>query len=571
MISYPAVAEPSSRTAPAAVLVVDDEAVAREVFGIWLEDAGYVVTGTGSESAVRAVLAEAEFDVLLSDARLMRGVGLDLLTWAREHAPDMPIVLVTGRPDVDSAVDALRRGAYDYLVKPVDAHDLLRVVAKAVSHARLVRERRRLTEENNRYRRHLETQVAERTEALKRRNQQLLVLNEVVTRIGSLQALATFFARVAEAVHEAFGYAEVALYSAQEAHAFRLEALASRMRAVEPAADGDEPDAVSPRLLRAVQSGQIQIANHPLALEAEALASARPWLKSEAIFPIRVDDRCGAVLAVAQDRAQAFDEVDVMVLRTLVEHLSVAIENAQLLSRLQDALAARDQMLATVSHELRSPLAVISIWSEMLAEGTVGPGDTDTRQAAHNILTSATHLTHLVNRLLTFHGLAADEMPLEPIFISGLVRDAVAAWQPVMERHGVALTFEPPDQEVWAEGNEEYLRQVLNNLLDNARKFCPNGGKTRVRAWRQGDEVRIAVADNGIGVDAEQLDRLFERFYQIDGGTARQFEGMGLGLSLSREIMRRHGGRIWAESAGKGMGTTLSIALPAVTPDLADM
>lgn len=570
MIHEPVKADPT-RTPRAAILVVDDEAVIREVFGIWLDDAGYAVAGTGSESSARAALAEAEYDVLVADARLVRAAGLDLLTWAREHAPDMPVVLVTGKPDVDSAVEALRRGAYDYLVKPVDAHDLLRVVEKAVLHARLVRERRRLAEENHRYRRRLEALVEARTEALARRNRQLLVLNEVVSGIGGIHDEAALFARIAASVQEAFGYAEVALYgTAGGGETLRLEGLASRRPRTRPPAIGAALDAAPPRLGEAAVSGRMHLVNDPAALAGEARSSGRPWLKAEAAFPIAVDGRCAAILVVAEDRAGAFDEVDVTVLHTLVGHLAVAIANARLLGRLQEALAARDRMLATVSHELKSPLSVIGIWSEMLAEGTVGHGDPDTRQAARSILTSAADLTHLVNRLLTFHGLDAEAMPMEPVAIVGLVREAVTAWGPVMERHGIELAFEASGGELWAEGSVEHLRQVLNNLLDNARKFSPAGGTTRVRAWLEGNEVRIAVSDEGIGIDAELLGRLFERFFQVDGGASRQFEGMGLGLALSREIVRRHGGRIWAESPGRGHGATLVVALPAARPVLAD-
>lgn len=564
-------AEPSPRAPRAEILVVDDEAVIREVFGIWLDDAGYAVVGTGSESSARAALADAEYDVLVADARLVRAAGLDLLTWAREHAPDMPVVLVTGEPDVDSAVEALRRGAYDYLVKPVDAHDLLRVVEKAVVHARLVRERRRLADENHRYRRRLEALVEARTEALARRNRQLLVLNEVVGDIGGIHEEAALFARIAASVQEAFGYAEVALYgTAGSGEVLRLEGLAGRRPRTRTPEIGAALDVAPQRLREAASSGRMRLLDDASALADEARSSGRPWLKAEAAFPIAVDGRCTAILVIAEDHDRAFDEVDVTVLRTLVGHLAVAIANARLLGRLQEALAARDRMLATVSHELKSPLSVIGIWSEMLAEGRVGHGDADTRQAARSILTSAADLTHLVDRLLTFHGLDTEAMPMEAVAIVGLVREAVTAWRPVLERHGIALRFEPPDAELWAEGNAEYLRQVLNNLLDNARKFSPSGGTARVRVWREGVEVRIAVSDEGIGIDAEHLGRLFERFFQIDSGAARQFEGMGLGLALCREIVRRHGGRIWAESPGRGRGATLIVALPAARPELAD-
>ena len=128
-----------------------------------------------------------------------------------------------------------------------------------------------------------------------------------------------------------------------------------------------------------------------------------------------------------------------------------------------------------------------------------------------------------------------------------LVEASVASWRPILERENITLSFEVGDDIGYVNGNEDYLRQVLNNVLDNARKFSPEGGTTRVIVKRVQDGVQVTVADDGVGVEPERLARLFERFYQVDGGMTRRFEGMGLGLSLSHEIVRRHGGRIWAE------------------------
>ena len=124
------------------------------------------------------------------------------------------------------------------------------------------------------------------------------------------------------------------------------------------------------------------------------------------------------------------------------------------------------------------------------------------------------------------------------------------------------MTYEVGDDIGYVEGNEDYLRQVLNNLLDNAQKFSPEGGTTRVVVERVREGVQVTVADDGVGVEPERLARLFERFYQVDGGMTRRFEGMGLGLSLSHEIVRRHGGRIWIESGGLGTGCTVCFTLP---------
>ncbi len=108
----------------------------------------------------------------------------------------------------------------------------------------------------------------------------------------------------------------------------------------------------------------------------------------------------------------------------------------------------------------------------------------------------------------------------------------------------------------------DLLGQVVVNLLDNALKFSPGGGVVTVRAWPEGDEVIIAVSDQGIGIPPDKLGRIFERFYQVDGSTSRRFGGMGIGLALCKAIVEAHGGRIWAESAGEGQGSTFYVALP---------
>jgi len=109
----------------------------------------------------------------------------------------------------------------------------------------------------------------------------------------------------------------------------------------------------------------------------------------------------------------------------------------------------------------------------------------------------------------------------------------------------------------------DLLGQVVVNLLDNAIKFSPGGGMVTVRAWPEGDEVIIAVSDQGIGIPPDKLAMVFERFYQVDGSMTRRFGGMGIGLALCKASVEAHGGRIWAESGGEGRGSTFYVALPA--------
>lgn len=546
-------------------MVADEEIVVRELFSIWLEAAGHRVRVAGTREAAQALLDEDQTDVLVSDVGMAHGRGLGLLKWTQEHAPEMPVILITGQPAIESAVDALRLGAYEILVKPVDQTDLLRVIEQAVTYRRLVLEKRRLEEENEQYRKHLEEQVDLRTRALNRRNQQLLLINDIAKTINTLKDLETLYNRVVEAIRETFGYAYVSLFSLDRVEQrLALEAISSKDAAASTELR-QYSQALSVGLLgRVVREGAPVIANDVKRYEEFLKIPGTPSIRSEALLPVRDGDELVAVLVVSEVRPGAFDDVDVMVLETLVDHLNVAIGNVRLLTQLQEALMARDQMLANVSHELRSPLAVISAWAEMLSDETLGPLNDDARHAASNILTNAHHLTHLVNLLLMFQRLDREQMPTRPIMLRSLVVASASSWLPILEREGIQLSVEVGEEVGLVMGNEDYLRQVLNNLLDNVRKFSPDGGAALVRVERVPEGVQVTVIDGGVGVEPDRLSRLFERFYQVDGGMTRHFEGMGLGLSLSHEIIRRHGGRIWAESDGVGRGLRVHFVLPAL-------
>jgi len=587
------------------ILVIDSEAVTRELFSIWLEGAGHTVLVADSVPVARSILRAGRADIVIGNLSSAQADSRDLLSWMRDRDPQLPVILVARRPAIETAVDALRMGVHDLLVKPVDKHELLRVVDRAVTHWCLVREKRWLEEENARYRRHLEDQVAFRTQALKRRNQQLLTINELSSRIFLLDDQEALYERVARALEEGFGLSDVAVFSVDETTG--RPALEAGAREEVPAADPGSPAGLRAVVERALATGEAVISGcrggvsdgereraggegsspgagpGPGGGASAGADLGRDRLSTNAVgaggavsdgsdedvsrvaVPVRVGEDIVAVLVIAEHCSQAFDELDVTVLRTLADHASVAIRNSRLLAQLREALMAREQMLANVSHELRSPLSVITVWAEMLLDDALGEIPPEALEAIGTIQTSANHLAHLVNLLLAFQRLDRAEMAMRELSLEALARASVASWAPILERYDIRLELEVAEDSASAVpvlGNEDYLRQVFHNLLDNARKFSPDGGVTRVAVFRQGDEVFVRVTDSGVGVETDQLPRLFERFYQADGGPTRRFEGMGLGLSLSHEIVRRHGGRIWAESPGDGSGLSVSFALP---------
>ncbi|MDR6501859.1 PAS domain S-box-containing protein [Burkholderia ambifaria] len=222
----------------------------------------------------------------------------------------------------------------------------------------------------------------------------------------------------------------------------------------------------------------------------------------------------------------------------------------------------KDELLATVSHELRTPVNVIYGWVEVLRNVD---GQGFAQQAIDAIDRSARSLSHMVGDLLDASSLATGRLRLEhvPVDLVRVVRDATRELDATARANGLVLSTEysMPTCVISADG--ERVRQILSNLLSNAIKFTPPGGRITVSLTRAGERVRLSVADTGQGIAAEHLPHLFETFNRPEGAFASPKRGLGLGLSIVRNIAQLHGGDVVATSAGAGRGTTVTVTLPA--------
>ena len=222
----------------------------------------------------------------------------------------------------------------------------------------------------------------------------------------------------------------------------------------------------------------------------------------------------------------------------------------------------KDELLATVSHELRTPLNVIYGWVEVLRSGE---GQGFAHQAIDAIDRSARSLSRMVGDLLDASSLATGRVRLErtPVDLVRIVQESVRELGETAEANGLELSTEcaMPSCVIAADG--ERLRQLLANLLSNAIKFTPPGGRIKVSLNPAGARVRLSVADTGQGISAERLPHLFDTFSRPEGAPALPKRGLGLGLSIVRNIVRLHGGEVSAASEGAGRGTTVTVMLPA--------
>jgi len=238
-------------------------------------------------------------------------------------------------------------------------------------------------------------------------------------------------------------------------------------------------------------------------------------------------------------------------------------ELRRLYRELETTSQHKSDFLANMSHELRTPLNAIIGFSQVLREGMVGEVNAKQREYLDDILSSGNHLLSLINDVLDLSKVEAGQVELQvaPFSLQDALERGLSMVREQATTEGVQVTLHRNGGLDIVTGDERRIRQVIFNLLSNAVKFTPNGGQVDITATRSDGEVKVCVADSGPGIAAEDLDRIFEEFQQTDEG-ARQQEGTGLGLALSKRFVELHGGRIWLESE-PGRGSTFTFALPA--------
>ena len=245
------------------------------------------------------------------------------------------------------------------------------------------------------------------------------------------------------------------------------------------------------------------------------------------------------------------------------------VETQRLAMVAEIANKTKSEFLANMSHELRTPLNHIIGFTDLVLEESVGALNESQKEYLQDVTFSSRHLLALINDVLDLSKVEAGklELTLADIDLGDILERSVVMLREKANKHGVEITVDVGAAPERVRADERKVRQVIYNLLSNALKFTPDGGRVFIRAWAQdqtgyGAVLHIAVSDSGIGIEHGNLERIFLPFEQVRAAADKDQEGTGLGLSLSRRLMELHGGRIWAESEGPGKGSTFHIVLP---------
>ena len=296
----------------------------------------------------------------------------------------------------------------------------------------------------------------------------------------------------------------------------------------------------------------------------DEIAVFRGWgLRSLMSVPIVArGQRLGALTLGTTHSGRRYSPADLSFAVTLAERVGLAVDNARAYREAQEANRMKDEFLATLSHELRTPLNAIVGWAHVLRGGPLDKAVV--ARAVDTIDRNARTQTQLISDILDVSRIVTGKLRLAvgPVELPMAIEAALDAARPAAIAKDIRLEADIDPNAGLVSGDADRLQQVVGNLVGNAIKYTPKGGRVSVRARRLDAQAEVVVEDTGVGIAPEFLPRLFERFRQPDSSTTRPHGGIGLGLAIVRHLVELHGGRVEAESRGRGQGATFRVLLP---------
>ena len=585
------------------ILIVDDDPDTLQTLPKMLQlyiDGVVVDTFDSATEALARILA-VDYDAIVSDFRMPGMNGLALLAEVQARRPGTPTILISAYGERDLVTEALRRGAYDFIEKPVELDYFVAAIGRAIQMRRLARQVAEQTAALARHADELEQTVAARTRELlasnAAKNEFLAARDRALAAAEAAQSRLEFLAEASQRLSASLDYgtileqvarlgvpylADYCILDAVEPDgSLRLVAVSH----VEPAQEAlvrEGHDRYPPLgrdwypTVRALRTGEAEL--YPEVTDAMLVAAAVDeenlrLLRTLApracmIVPLVARGRTVGILTfVTAGSGRRYSAETLALAQDLAGRAALAVDNARLYREAQEALHIRDEFLSIAAHELRTPLTGILASVQLLQRrSTHGSAGAARDERTMRVLIDQTRRLHrLIGSLLDLSRLQTGQLTIEraPLDVLLLVRRVIDELQPTLDHHTVY--FSAPPGPLPVEGDELRLEQVLQNILQNAIKYSPGGGAVHVQVACEGAQVTISIADEGIGIPAAAQARLFTRFYRVDSPAAQQIGGLGLGLYIVREIVTLHGGHVAVEST-EGQGSTFTVCLPLLSP-----
>jgi len=526
------------------ILVVDDLPEKLLVFTSILEDLGQnLVTVRSGSEALKEVLSR-EFAVILLDVNMPDIDGLETGRLIRQYkkSAHTPIIFITAYADEMQTAQGYSLGAVDYILSPVRP-DVLRSKVKVFVELFQMQQRTRAMAE-------AEVARASAEEARRRAN----FLAHASHELGASLDLEQGMRRLLDLV----------VPHVCDAAAVTIEKEPGKRDTLSAPATDFVPAPLSSAMQVVMRDREM------LEIPDEA------GLASTLCYPLQVGDRVIGAFALGYTGRQPRDRD---MLEEVAGRAAIALDNSRLYrslkreitrskqaeEELQDANRRKDEFLAMLSHELRNPLAPIRNAVELMRR--VGSTEQRLVMSRDVIDRQVTQLTRLVDELLDVSRISQGKIVLkkEPIELAKIIAHSVETARPMMDQREQRLVLEVSARPVWLQGDFARLSQAVSNLLNNASKYTPEGGRIRLTATAAEGLATITVEDNGTGIEPELLPKIFELFVQGERGLDRAQGGLGIGLTLVKRLVELHQGRVEAHSDGPGNGARFKIMLPSIS------
>jgi signal transduction histidine kinase len=480
------------------ILVVDDEKVVREGCVRVLTGKGYEVLTSENGKQCLETLEKESVDIILLDLKMPGMSGEEILSITREQNPDIPVIIITGHGTVDTAVECMKIGAYDFITKPFQVDQFVLTVKRAADKILLEQRARKFEEENIR---------------------NLYDLNLEKSR------LKTIINCMANGVMVTNLNFEVVLHNPSLMRLMQIDEKLDNPIPLPQVVKNDD----FVEMLRKLQSENTpndQFISQELIVDKHFLRA----ISAPALGP---DGKLAGTVTVMED-ITAFKQLDEM----------------------------KSDFINMVAHELRSPMVAIRQQNSVMMEGLAGPLGDKQQDLIQKATKKIDSLLELINDLLDLSKIESGKTVQHqvPTDIGPIISDTIGLMETKAKEQSIELEYDHKDLKP-VQADPQQMEEVFNNLITNAINYSPDGGRIKVSTNIRGEFLEIKVRDTGLGIAQEELPKIFDKFYRVKSPGTRRIMGTGLGLSIVKGIVESHRGTIDVESE-LGKGTTFRILLP---------
>lgn len=551
------------------ILLVDDEPHIVEMLKLRLEASDYeIFSALNGFEALEILESGQEIDAALIDIMMPGMHGIELLRRIKEIDGDVQVVIMTGYASLDTAIEAVKLGAFDYVRKPFDnIMAFMHTVKSAVDKRRLILENRDIGDK-----------LKKSNDELQRINDMLgdnvndlIMLHHITESVSGLISVDAVVDKFIDNLMRAVDFRKATLLSI-DADLNTVEILG--YSTLDPGVSGFKNiklEYKSRFLKQAVELGK-----------SVELKCKEEWSDDElarhladqdtvliTYYPLIV--RGGSKYVLILESSVAIDFRRMNIVELFMRQAALVLDNARMFTQLMDMntqLMEMDQIkaefISTVSHELRTPLTTVKESVSLLADGIMGAVSDKQQHVLKVSKSNIDRLARLIEDLLNMSRLESGKIDIFKLdtHISSMLEKAIMAVKSLADQREQNISVSIAEGIDVMSLDEDRIIQVLINLLSNSMKYSPLKSEIKLTVESTVDYMIFRIGDQGLGIDAKQHDRLFKRFSQIDRKDGSGAQGTGLGLAISKELVEMHGGKIWLEASSPGKGSVFAFRLP---------